>query len=294
MAKLLAGSDISSKIQAQIKEAVARLYQQYNQRPSLCAVAIGEQKESMLYLEFQKKIADKLNINFDLKILPENISKENLIRLIYDLNSEKSVHGIILQLPMPEHLDANEIRSYLNPLKDVEGVHPENLGKIILNEKGFAPCTACAVIELLKKTGKNLYGKEAVIVGHSAIVGKPLSLMLLNEFCTVTVCHIGTSEKGNLAEHVGRAEILVVAVGKPNLIKGDWIKPGAIVIDVGINCLAEGKVVGDVEFESAVKKAAFITPVPGGVGPVTVSLLMENLVKAAVLNIMLTQKAKEA
>lgn len=280
MANLLLGKTIAERINRTVSQKVAELWDKYNKKPVLCAIQVGDDKESTLYLDFQAKVAARLSIGYVTKKLPKDAKEEELIALIKQLNNDDSIHGIILQLPLPEHLDPNEIRGSLNPQKDVEGVHPENLGKVILNRDGFAPCTACAVMELLKSLNINLYGREAVVVGHSEIVGKPLSIMLLNELVTTTVCHIATGKRGVLADHVGRAEILIVAVGKPNLIKGDWIKDGAIVIDVGINCVDE-KIVGDVEFELAKEKASFITPVPGGVGPVTVALLMQNVTKAA-------------
>ena len=211
--------------------------------------------------------------------MPAETSRDELIAVIEELNLDKKINGIILQLPLPEHLKANDMRSCIDPLKDVEGVHPENLGKIILNKNGLAPCTACAVMELLSTLDIDLYGKEAVIIGHSTIVGKPLAAMLLNAFCTTTICRIATSKRGLLQEHVTRAEILVVAVGKPGLVKGEWIKKDAVVVDVGINYV-DGKIMGDVEFDKAYEKAAHITPVPGGVGPITVSLLMRNLLEA--------------
>jgi methylenetetrahydrofolate dehydrogenase (NADP+) / methenyltetrahydrofolate cyclohydrolase len=280
MANLLQGKIIAEKINQQVKQEVVNLRDKYKLQPVLCAIQVGDDKESTLYLDFQGKVAQRLAIGYVIKKLPAETTKKELISLIKQLNNDSKINGIILQLPLPKQLDPNEIRGSLNPGKDVEGVHPENLGNIILKRKGFAPCTACAVMLLLKSLNIDLYGKEAVIVGHSEIVGKPLAIMLLNELVTTTVCHIATGKRGVLAEHVKRAEILVVAVGKPDLIKGEWIKPGAIVIDVGINCV-EQKIVGDVEFEPAEKRAGFITPVPGGVGPVTVALLMQNVAQAA-------------
>jgi len=185
-------------------------------------------------------------------------------------------------MPLPSQIDYKKISQFILPEKDVEGMNPENIGKILFGKAKILPCTPAAVMELIKETGVDLYGKEVVIVGHSEIVGKPLSLLLLDKFATVTVCHIGTSQAKKLDEHVRKAEILIVAVGKPCLIKGDWIKEGSIVIDVGINKVGD-KIVGDVEFEEAKERASFITPVPGGVGPLTVVMLMRNLVEATKL-----------
>lgn len=278
--KLLDGKKIAARINQIVKSEVLDFQKDYSSVPMLCAIQVGNDKESSLYLNFQKKIAEKLSIGYEVRKLSADINRDGLIDVIKDLNADNTINGIILQLPLPAHLKANDIRSCLNPLKDVEGVHPENLGKIILNRKGLAPCTACAVMELLNTLNVELYGKEAVIVGHSAIVGKPLAAMLLNEFCTTTICHIATSKRGMLAEHVKKAEILVVAVGKPGVVKGEWVKKDAIVVDVGINYV-DDKIVGDVEFDKAYDRASYITPVPGGVGPITVALLMRNLLKAA-------------
>jgi methylenetetrahydrofolate dehydrogenase (NADP+)/methenyltetrahydrofolate cyclohydrolase len=183
---------------------------------------------------------------------------------------------------LPGQIDYKKISQFILPEKDVEGMHPANIGKIVFGKANILPCTPAAVMELLKEAGVDLYGKEVVIVGHSEIVGKPLALLLLEKFATVTVCHIGTSKAGKLEEHIMKAEVLIVAVGKAGLIKGEWIKEGAIVIDVGINRVGD-KIVGDVEFETAEKRASYITPVPGGVGPLTVTMLMRNVVEAAKL-----------
>jgi len=204
------------------------------------------------------------------------------VEFIQRLNADSLINGIIVQMPLPQHIDYKKISQFICPDKDVEGIHPANIGKLLFGKAEILPCTPAAVMELLQETGVNLYGKEAVVVGHSEIVGKPLALLLLDKFATVTVCHIGTAEAGRLAEHVAGAEVLVVAVGKARLIKGEWIKEGAIVIDVGINRV-DGKIVGDVEFSAAQNRAAWITPVPGGVGPLTVTMLMRNLVRAAKL-----------
>ena len=193
------------------------------------------------------------------------------------LNDDVNVTAIILQLPLPKQINARVVVEFMDPAKDAEGMHPSNLGKILQANFDIAPCTPLAVMELLKLSGIKLYGKEAVIVGHSEIVGKPLSLMLLKEFATTTVCHIATGERGSLPEHVKKAEVLIVAVGKAGLVKGEWVKEGAVVIDVGINRVGD-KLVGDVEFEEASKRAGFITPVPGGVGPLTVTMLMKNVI----------------
>ncbi|MBP7216712.1 MAG: bifunctional 5,10-methylenetetrahydrofolate dehydrogenase/5,10-methenyltetrahydrofolate cyclohydrolase, partial [Candidatus Omnitrophica bacterium] len=223
--------------------------------------------------------AESLGIVYQLHALGQQITETQLIEVIQKLNADTSVHGIIVQMPLPAQIDYKKVSYYINPDKDVEGMHPANIGKILFGKARMLPCTPAAVMELLKESGVDLYGKEVVVVGHSEIVGKPLALLLLEHFATVTVCHIGTSKAQKLQEHVQRAEILIVAVGKAGLIKGNWIKEGALVIDVGINRVGD-KIVGDVEFQEAQQRASMITPVPGGVGPLTVTMLMRNLLEA--------------
>jgi len=278
-AKLLEGKAIAAKIKEALKEEIANLKEKYNIAPALATVQVGENQASAVYLKSQIKNAEKLGIEFKLHKLDEKTKEKELIDYINKLNQDSNINGILLQMPLPSHINAKEMPKYISPAKDVEGMHPENLGKILSGKTKLAPCTAMAAMELIMSTGVKLYGKEAVVVGHSEIVGKPVSLLLLDKFATVTTCHIGTGERGNLQDHVKRAEVLVVAVGKAGLVKGGWIKEGAIVVDVGINKVGD-KLVGDVEFEEAQKKASFITPVPGGVGPLTVTVLMRNVVEA--------------
>lgn len=275
MAQLLEGKIISERIKKQIKEEISKL----NLKPVLASIQVGENPAVSVYIKSQKRLCEELGIDYQLHKLDSQISEISLIEFIQKLNLDRAINGLILQMPLPKHIDYKKITQYIEPKKDVEGLHPENMGKIIFGKAKILPCTAQAVMELLKEIQIDLYGKEVVIVGHSEIVGKPLSLLLLDKFATVTVCHIGTYEAGKLEEHVKKAEVLIVAVGKAGLIKGDWIKEGAIVIDVGINKVGD-KIVGDVEFETASKRASFITPVPGGVGPLTTTMLMRNLVEA--------------
>lgn len=213
--------------------------------------------------------------------LPENTTEEELLELIDKLNNDNSVSGILCQLPVPKHIDEEKIINAINPKKDVDAFHPVNVGKIMTGNYDFVPCTPAGVMELIKESGIDTEGKECVVVGRSNIVGKPMSMLLLHKNATVTICHSRTK---NLAEKTKNADILVAAVGIPNFIKGDMIKPGAVVIDVGINRIAPKTLVGDVEFESAEKVAAAITPVPGGVGPMTIAMLMKNTLKAAEIN----------
>jgi len=278
LAGLLEGKAISERIKKQIKEEISKL----NLKPVLASIQVGENPASNVYIKSQKRFSEELGIDYQLHKLDSQISEVSLIEFIQKLNLDRAINGLILQMPLPKHIDYKKITQYIEPKKDVEGLHPENMGKIIFGKAKILPCTAQAVMELIKETQIDLYGKEVVIVGHSEIVGKPLSLLLLDKFATVTVCHIGTYDAGKLEEHVKKAEVLIVAVGKAGLIKGEWIKEGAIVIDVGINRVGD-KIVGDVEFEEAFKRASWITPVPGGVGPLTTTLLMRNLLEATKL-----------
>ncbi len=279
MAKILDGKILAKQISQQLSDEVKRLKVQTGDVPHLINVMIGEDPGSCAYANSQKKIAENIGIEYTLKTLPKNISQEKLIECVEQLNHDPDVDGIMIHKPVPAHIHYGVVADHVDISKDLEGINVANIGKMILGKTRIIPCTPASVMEHIRSTGLSLRGKEAVIVGHSEIVGKPLSMLLLQEFCTVTVCHIATSEAGRLADHVSRADILVVAVGRPALIKGDWIKSGAVVIDVGINQVGS-QIVGDVEFSSAEKKASFITPVPGGVGPVTVVMLMRNGVEA--------------
>lgn len=282
-AKLLEGKVVGLKLKENIKKEVEGLKAKYNIVPKLVSIQIGDDQASDIYVKLQIKTAEELGIAYGLKKLAETITQAQLIKEIEKLNKDNTVHSIILQLPVPSHIDAKIITRYITPIKDAEGVHPQNMGEVVFGNAKIIPCTANACMELLNSIENlTLYGKEACIVGHSEIVGKPLAMLLLNKFVTLTVCHIATGQRGDLPEFVKKAEILIVAAGKPCLIKGEWIKDNAIVIDVGINRV-EGRIVGDVEFDKAVQKASYITPVPGGVGPLTVTMLMKNVVEAAKL-----------
>jgi len=284
-AKLLDGKALAANLKEVIKNRIRELKSRYNTVPKLVSVQVGENPASEVYLKSQKKNAEDLDIEYYLEKLEEKTSQEQLIKVIEGLNKDKKIHGIMIQMPLPAQIDAKSMSRYISPLKDVEAVHPQNMGEIVFGSAKILPCTAAACMEILNSIDSlDLHGKEAVVVGHSEIVGKPLALMLLNKFVTTTVCHIATGERGTLPEFVKKAEILIVAVGKAGLIKGEWIKEGAIVVDVGINRV-EGKLVGDIEFDKAQEKASYITPVPGGVGPLTVAMLMKNLVEAFKLQI---------
>ena len=276
MAKLLEGKPLAESIKEEIKRQVVSL----KIKPVLASILVGENAGAATYVKSQTRVAENLGIEYRLQTLAQDITEDVLIDFIRKLNTDKSVNGIIIQMPLPPAIDYKKISQFILPEKDIEGMHPANIGKLLFGKAKLIPCTAASAMELINSSGIDLYGKEVVIVGHSEIVGKPLALLLLDKFATVTVCHIGTSKAGKLEEHVRKAEVLVVAVGRVGLIKGEWIKEGAVVIDVGINRVGD-KIVGDVEFEGAEKRAAFITPVPGGVGPLTVTMLMRNLVEAA-------------
>ncbi len=279
--QILTGKEVATKIKQEVKIELEKIKEK-GINPKLVAIQVGENSSSQVYLNAQKKNCQTMGILHEVKNLEPDISESELINFIEEMNKDKSVTGIILQLPLPQGMDVRKIQSRISPEKDVEGVNPANLGWIVYGRPLLAPCTALAVKELIYSTGVDLYGKEVVMVGHSDIVGKPVALLLVDKFATVCICHIGTSDKGMLEQHVKRAEILIVAVGKAHLIKGEWVKEGSIVIDVGINKLND-KIVGDVEFETAKEHAGWITPVPGGVGPITTAVLLRNTIIAAKL-----------
>lgn len=278
MANLMEGKIIADRIKVEVDSEIAVL-KSAGINPKLVAVYVGENPASAVYVKQQKKNCEKAGIVYELKTLPSETTEEQLLAEIGKINNDSTITGIILQLPLPQGIDVRKVQASLSPYKDVEGVNPANMGWIVYGKPFLAPCTALAVKEIIDTTGVDLYGKEVVMVGHSDIVGKPVALLLVDRFATVSICHIGTSKAGMLEQHVRRADILIVAVGKANLIPGEWIKMGAIVVDVGINRVGD-KIVGDVKFETAKERASFITPVPGGVGPVTTAILLRNIVKA--------------
>ncbi|NLU50510.1 MAG: bifunctional 5,10-methylenetetrahydrofolate dehydrogenase/5,10-methenyltetrahydrofolate cyclohydrolase [Syntrophomonadaceae bacterium] len=276
--KILYGKNLAEKILSGVRKEVKELKGK-GVNPCLMTVQVGEDAASRVYLNSQQRQAETVGINCELLQLSAFTTQARLMRTLDNINEDPAINGIILHMPLPSALEARAAQWRISHEKDIEGVTPYNLGRLFLGAPLLAPCTALAAVELIKSTGVNLAGKEVTIIGSSDIVGKPCAIMLLKENATVTVCHIGTYERGYLEEHVRRAEILVVAIGRPNTIRGEWIKEGAIVIDVGINAVGD-KIVGDVEFEEACKRAAFISPVPGGAGAVTVAFLLQNLVKA--------------
>ncbi len=246
--------------------------------PGLAVVIVGEDPASEVYVRQKQLASDEIGIRSEKHELRATVSQEELLALIDKLNARDEVHGILVQLPLPEHIDASTVIERIDPAKDVDGFHPVNVGRLVVGQETFLPCTPQGVMMLLDEAGVALEGKEAVIVGRSNIVGKPLALMLLARHATVTVCHSRTRD---LDRQISRADVLVAAVGRPEMVRGEWIKKGAVVIDVGVNRV-DDKLVGDVEFETARQRAGAITPVPGGVGPMTIAMLMENAVLAAV------------
>lgn len=251
-----------------------------NINPGLAVIIVGDDPASRVYVNNKKKACDEIGIYPEEYALPEETSEEELLALIRKLNGKKEINGILVQLPVPKQINEETIINAIDPKKDVDAFHPVNVGKIMVGNFDFVPCTPAGVMELIDESGIDVAGKECVVVGRSNIVGKPQAMLLLHKNGTVTICH---SKTKNLKEKTKQADILIAAVGKPNFITGDMIKEGAVVIDVGINRIAEKKLVGDVDFESAEKVAGAITPVPGGVGPMTIAMLMKNTVKAAII-----------
>jgi methylenetetrahydrofolate dehydrogenase (NADP+) / methenyltetrahydrofolate cyclohydrolase len=280
MAKLLMGKEVSARIKAELKTEVENLKKE-GINPGLAVIIVGEDPASQVYVRNKERACEECGIYSEKYALPTETTQEELLKLIDELNNKSSISGILVQLPVPKHIDEKTIINAIAPNKDVDAFHPVNVGKIMVGNYDFVPCTPAGVMELIKESGIDVSGKECVIVGRSNIVGKPQAMLLLHQNGTVTICH---SKTKNLAEKTKNADILVAAVGIPNFIKGDMIKKGAVVIDVGINRLENKKLCGDVEFESAEKVAGAITPVPGGVGPMTIAMLMKNTVKAAILN----------
>ncbi len=274
-AKLLEGKFLAKTIQEGITRQGEAWAAAGLPKPKLAVLQVGEHPSSVWYVNQQEKLAAKLNLGFEKILCP---TPEILFQKIHDLNQDESTHGVFITMPLPQGFDSDKVLLSLNHTKDVEGIHPASLGLIVLRKVKLIPPTAYAAFRLIESTEVELRGKRAVIVGQSPIVGRPLNMLLGERRVTTTICNTGTSEK-DLAEIVGQSDIVIACAGKPGLVKGEWIREGAIVIDVGTTEV-EGKLVGDVDFEGAVKRAGFITPVPGGVGPLTVTMLMQNLIHA--------------
>ncbi|NQT90403.1 MAG: bifunctional 5,10-methylenetetrahydrofolate dehydrogenase/5,10-methenyltetrahydrofolate cyclohydrolase [Candidatus Omnitrophica bacterium] len=274
-AQILDGRKRAQEIKQALADEIGSLKKTFNKAPKLAVLRTTEDPASSSYINSQKKTAEEIGIEYELVDIERTRSENTLIFTIGDLNLQDSVSSVIVMRPIPKDFDVQKIYSAISPFKDAEGLHVENTGRIFFKDYRIVPPTAAAVMELIKLSDIELYGKEAVVISHSNIVGKPLSILLVNEMATVSVCHIATSEANKLKAYVNKAEVLVVAAGEPNLVKGEWIREGAVVIDVGISKVGDS-IVGDVEFESASQKASYITPVPGGVGPLTTAMLMRN------------------
>jgi len=277
-AQLIDGKAIAARLRQRIAQRVAERRQQGLRTPGLAVILVGSDPASQVYVSHKRKDCEEVGFISQAFDLPDSTTQQALTDLIDRLNDDATVDGILLQLPLPEHLDASTLLERIRPDKDVDGFHPFNAGRLAQRIPLLRPCTPKGIMELLKTTEQDLYGMEAVVVGASNIVGRPMAMELLLAGCTVTVTHRFTKD---LASHVARADLVVVAAGKPGLVKGEWVKPGAIVIDVGINRQADGKLVGDVVYETALPRAGWITPVPGGVGPMTRACLLENTLYAA-------------
>jgi len=274
---IIDGKAIAADIRKEIAVDVASLKQR-NVIPGLAVVLVGEDPASRVYVTMKEKACDQTGIFSDEYKLPAETTEAQLLALIDDLNRNEKIDGILVQLPLPDHIDENKVLEAISPAKDVDGFHPYNVGRLVTGNPLFQPCTPYGVMKMLERTEVDLTGKEVVVVGRSNIVGKPVALMCLARHATVTLCHSRTRD---LAAKVGQADVVIAAVGRPEMIKGDWIKPGAIVIDVGVNRVGEKKLVGDVEYAPALERAAAITPVPGGVGPMTITMLLYNTVESA-------------
>lgn len=278
MATIIDGKAISAAVRAELKSETEALIVSTGVRPGLAVIIVGEDPASQVYVRNKRRACDEIGYYSESYELPANTTQEELNTLVDKLNADPHIHGILCQLPLPKHLDENQVILRIDPKKDVDAFHPYNVGKIMIGDYSFLPCTPAGVMVLLERSGIDVAGKECVVVGRSNIVGKPQAMLLLHANGTVTICH---SRTRNLAEVCRRADILIAAIGKPEFFTADMVKEGAVVIDVGMNRKADGKLCGDVDFASVAPKASYITPVPGGVGPMTITMLMKNTLTAA-------------
>ncbi|NPV26220.1 MAG: bifunctional methylenetetrahydrofolate dehydrogenase/methenyltetrahydrofolate cyclohydrolase FolD [Firmicutes bacterium] len=276
-AQIIDGKKIAQEIRNSLKQEVAELKER-GITPGLAVVLVGEDPASQVYVRLKERACAEVGLYSRSYRLPVASTQTELLNLIDELNRDPQIHGILVQSPPPAHIDEQAILKRIRPDKDVDGFHPVNVGKLMIGEPGLRPCTPLGCLELLDRIGCDLTGKKAVVIGRSNIVGKPMAVLLLSRHATVTICHSRTRD---LAAEVRSADVVVVAVGQPGLVTGEMLKPGAVVIDVGINRLPDGRLVGDVDFTSAVEVAGWITPVPGGVGPMTIAMLLKNTVEAA-------------
>lgn len=277
VAEILDGKKIAASIEEEITAETKELIEKYGVRPGLAVILVGSDPGSQVYVNIKKRSSSRVAFYFEDYVLPDTAEEKEIVELIQRLNNDNKIHGILVQLPLPKHLDENRIISAISPEKDVDGLHPVNAGRLLLKQEGFIANTPAGILEMLKRSNIDVKGKDVVIVNRSKIVGRPLMALLINNDATVTVCHTKTRD---LKAHIKSADILVVAVATPKFITADMVKEGAIVIDVGINRV-DGKICGDVDFDGVKEKASYITPVPGGVGPMTVVMLMRNVLLAA-------------
>jgi len=277
MANIIDGKQVSANVKEQVRQESEALFRKYGKRAGLAVVIVGNDPASRVYVNNKKKACEAVGFQSFEYALPEDTTQEELLELIQTLNEDQNVNGILVQLPVPKQIDDKAIINAISAEKDVDAFHPENVGRIMIGEYAFLPCTPAGVMELIDSTGTEISGKKCVVIGRSNIVGKPMAMLLLHRSGTVTICHSRTQ---NLAEITREADILVAAVGKANFVTGDMVKEGAVVIDVGMNRLENGKLCGDVNFAEVEPKAAYITPVPGGVGPMTIAMLMKNTLTA--------------
>lgn len=277
MASIIDGKAIAAQMREDISAETAALAEK-SVTPGLAVVLVGEDPASRVYVSMKEKACAQTGIFSDEHKLSAETSEAVLLKLIDQLNNDTRIDGILVQLPLPDHIDESKILEAISPAKDVDGFHPYNVGRLVTGNPLFQPCTPYGVMKMLEKTGVDLTGKEVVVVGRSNIVGKPVALMCLAQHATVTLCHSRTAD---LPEKVRQADVVIAAVGRPEMIKGDWLKEGAVVIDVGVNRVGEKKLVGDVEFAAACERASAITPVPGGVGPMTITMLLYNTLESA-------------
>lgn len=277
MSNIINGKEISASVKERIRLETEKLFNETGVKPGLAVIIVGDDPASRIYVNNKKKACTDIGFNSWEYALPAETTEAELLELINKLNADSSVHGILCQLPLPKHLDEKTVINAIDPKKDVDAFHPVNVGKIMIGDYDFLPCTPAGVMELIHSTGVSVSGKKCVVVGRSNIVGKPMAMLLLHESGTVTICHSRTKD---LAAECREADILVVATGVAKMVTGDMVKEGAVVIDVGMDRDENGKLCGDVDFDSVAPKASFITPVPGGVGPMTIAMLMSNTLTA--------------
>lgn len=280
MAKIIDGKQISLDIKNELKEKVAK-YKEQGIEITLAVVKVGNDPASAVYVRNKEKACEYVGINSKTLALPEETTEEELLNVVKELNEDKNVNGILVQLPLPKHIDESKVLLTIDSTKDVDGFHPVNVGKMVIGEDTFLPCTPAGIIEMIKRTDIDIEGKECVVIGRSNIVGKPMAMLMLKENATVTIAHSRTKD---LKEVTKRADIIVAAIGKAKFVTADYVKEGAVVIDVGMDRDENGKLCGDVDFESVLKVASAITPVPGGVGPMTVTMLLVNCLRSVELN----------